>query len=111
LIQEKQGSCRGRSAGPHDRLPAHAGTARAAASLESKAYLPRAAHRFVTQPVLVSVLDLEQYRLRGPIPKDLASDASLLGGTGNTDVVSLYDVNSVRLDQTIKRCKTQRLMM
>ena len=45
----------------------------------------------------VSVLDLEQYRLRGRTP-----GSSIRGRTGDTDVFSLNDVNVfVRLDDQI----------
>jgi hypothetical protein len=50
---------------------------------------------------LVSVLDLEQYRTWGRTPGN-----PLLGITSDTDVFSLYDVNSVlhRTTGSIKRC-------
>ena len=70
LIQEEQGL--------------HSAVAGLGPFPESKAYLPKAVRWFAKTAQLVSVLDLEQYRLRGRTP-----DAPLLGSTSDTDVVSL----------------------
>jgi hypothetical protein len=69
LIQKEQGRYRGRRVEPHNRYPLMLTRLRAAAFLESKAYLPKAVRWFAKTAQLVSVLDLEQYRPRGSNPQ------------------------------------------
>jgi hypothetical protein len=59
-----------------------------AAFPESKAYLPKTARWFARQSSLVSVLDLEQYRIWAPASQPIP-DPATLGRTSDTDVVSL----------------------